>query len=244
MHFPVFDTLHAPARLASGEKADRSEHLPRRPTTWSWVPVRALGERHRERIVTHLLGLTPADRYLRFGCAVGDEQVRRYAEQIDLERDAVLGIFNRRLQLIAMAHLACEKTPQRQDRPSVAEFGVSVTASARGRGYGGRLFQHAVMHARNRGIDSLFIHALSENTVMLKIARRAGATVERDGSESEAWLKLPKDSLASHLEQIFEARAAEADYRLKRHLVRFWKWLMWIDEVREHVAAHGHISES
>jgi hypothetical protein len=53
-----------------------------------------------------------------------------------------------------------------------------------------RLFERAVMHARNEGVDMLFIHALSENTAMLKIARNAGAAlVERDGSETEAYLQ-------------------------------------------------------
>ena len=37
----------------------------------------------------------------------------------------------------------------------------------------------------------MYIHALTENTAMLKIARNAGATVERSGSESDAYLKLP-----------------------------------------------------
>src|SRR6266702_3333280 len=53
---------------------------------------------------------------------------------------------------------------------SCAEFGVSVLKKARGRGYGSRLFDRAVMHARNEGVELLFIHALSENTAMLKIA--------------------------------------------------------------------------
>jgi hypothetical protein len=38
------------------------------------------------------------------------------------------------------------------------------------------------MHARNAGVNMVFIHALSENAPMLKIARNAGASVERDGS--------------------------------------------------------------
>ena len=63
---------------------------------------------------------------------------------------------------------------------------------ARGRGYGSRLFERAVIHARNEGVDMLFIHALSENTAMLKIARNAGAMLERAGSETEAYLRLPR----------------------------------------------------
>ena len=72
------------------------------------------------------------------------------------------------------------------------------------------------MHARNRGMQTLFIHALSQNTAMLKIARNAGATVERSGSESDAWLRLPPDTFGSHVDEIVEQQAAELDYRLKQ----------------------------
>ncbi|MEO8836460.1 MAG: hypothetical protein ABI364_06950, partial [Caldimonas sp.] len=77
-----------------------------------------------------------------------------------------------------------------------------------------------MLHARNRGVDTVFIHALSENTAMLKLALDAGATVERDGSESEAWLTLPPHSFASHLDEILVERAAEIDYGLKRQAHR------------------------
>jgi hypothetical protein len=77
-----------------------------------------------------------------------------------------------------------------------------------------------MLHARNRGVETIFIHALSENTAMLKLARDAGATVERDGSESEAWLKLPPDSFVSHLDEVLVDRAAELDYRLKQQARR------------------------
>ena len=33
----------------------------------TWVPIRALGRRHRHRIAGHLLALDTHDRYLRFG---------------------------------------------------------------------------------------------------------------------------------------------------------------------------------
>ena len=79
-----------------------------------------------------------------------------------------------------------------------------------------RLFEHATLHARNRGVRLLFIHALTENAVMLKIASNAGATLRRDGSESDAWLELPEDSIVSHVGQLIEGQAAELDYQLKR----------------------------
>ena len=177
------------------------------------VPIRSLGPRHRERIAKHLLALDASDRYLRFGYAASDEQINRYADGLNFERDDIYGIFNRKLELIAMAHVAVSDDPAQSKH---AEFGVSVLKAARGRGYGSRLFDRAVMHARNEGRDTLFIHALSENTNMLKIARNAGATVERSGSESDAYLKLPAATLGTRLTEMMEDQMAEVDYGFKQ----------------------------
>ena len=119
-----------------------------------------------------------------------------------------------------MAHLAYRQADATRGRPASAEFGVSVLPKTRRRGFGKRLFEHAMLHARNRGVVSIFIHALSENTAMLKIARDAGANVQRDGPECEARLTLPPESFTSHLDQFLGERAAELDYRLKHHAHR------------------------
>jgi len=186
----------------------------------SWVPIRSLGPRHRPRISTHLTALDERSRYLRFGYAATDAQIHRYVDMIDFEQDEVFGIFNRRLELIALAHLAHREADPARRREASSEFGVSVLPKARSRGFGRSLFEHAMLHARNRGVQTIFIHALSENTAMLKIAKSAGAIVERTGSESEAWLKLPPDSFASRLDEVIGERAAELDYRWKRHAMR------------------------
>jgi GNAT superfamily N-acetyltransferase len=204
------------------------------PAQVRWIPIRWLADRHRPRILAHLLSLEPADRYLRFGHAAGDAQIARYVDAIDFVRDEVFGVFNRRLELIALAHLAL------LDTAPEAEFGVSVLPRARGRGYGARLFEHAVLHARNRGIDTMVIHALSENTPMLRIARRAGATIEREGSDTQARLRLPPDDVASHMSQLLGDSVAELDYRLKAHARRIDGLLDAIAEVRTLIGSeHG-----
>ncbi|MBX3621769.1 MAG: GNAT family N-acetyltransferase [Rhizobacter sp.] len=225
---------------SSGLAAPQSTPGRSDPARLSWVPIRSLAERHRGRIATHILSLDESDRYLRFGFPATDEQIGRYVESLDFERDEVFGIFNRRLELIAMAHLAylpvSDKTP---DAPATAEFGVSVMKRARGRGFGARLFEHAVLHARNRGCERMFIHALSENTAMLKIARNAGAIVERDGPESEAWLKLPPDSISSQVGELVGHQVAEFDYQLKLHAQRLSDWLSAVSEVKAHMGETG-----
>ncbi|QHE84071.1 GNAT family N-acetyltransferase [Hydrogenophaga sp. BPS33] len=196
------------------------------------VPIRSIGPGQIDRIEAHLLALDPHDRYLRFGYAANDEQIRRYVDQLNFERDEVFGIFNRRLELIAMAHLAFSVDPQYN---SCAEFGVSVARHVRGRGYGGRLFERAVMHARNEGVTMLFIHALSENTAMLRIARRAGAAIERDGSESEAHLRLPPADFDSRVTELLNQQVANTDYHLKSQARQFWGLLEMLQEIRQGV---------
>jgi RimJ/RimL family protein N-acetyltransferase len=198
------------------------------------VPIRSLAPRQRDRIAAHLLELDERDRFLRFGYAANDEQIQRYVAQLDFERDEIFGIFNRRLELIAMAHLAFIHEP---GAPAGAEFGVSVLKKARGRGFGARLFDRAVMHARNEGVELMFIHALSENTAMIKIARNAGAVLERDGSETEAYLRLPPATLDSRVSEMVDEQVAQADYRWKRQAKNFLDFLAGLQEIRRDAAS-------
>ncbi|WP_342129704.1 GNAT family N-acetyltransferase [Hydrogenophaga sp. OTU3427] len=196
------------------------------------VPIRSLGPSHRERIAQHLLALDERDRYLRFGYPANDAQVRRYADGLNFDRDDIFGIYNRKLELLAMAHLAFSVDPQFN---TCAEFGVSVAQKARGRGYGGRLFDRAVIHARNEGVTQIFIHALSENTTMLKIARKAGAVIERDGSESEAHLRLPEADFESRVSELVDEQLARTDYHLKAQARQFWSMLGTLQDIRQGV---------
>ena len=207
---------------------------PRLAPTPVLVPIRSIGPHERDRIARHLLALDEHDRYLRFGYAASDEQIQRYVDGLNFERDELFGIYNRKLDLIAVAHVAFAPADQASD---CAEFGVSVAKHARGRGYGARLFERAVVTARNEGVGMLFIHALSENAAMLKIARNGGANVVRSGSESEAHLVLPPATLDSRMSEIALEQFAEIDYRLKNRAKQFWAFLADLQEVRSGVRA-------
>ena len=197
-----------------------------------WIPIRTLAPRHKPRILAHLLALSAGDRYLRFGYPATDEHIQRYVDGLNFERDEIFGVFNRRLQLVAMAHLAFSVDPK---WATCAEFGVSVAESQRGRGLGGKLIDRAVVYARNEGVHMFFIHALSENAAMLKIARNGGAQVQREGSESEAYLVLPQATLDSQVKGLLQEQMAEIDYQLKLQARQFREWLGLAQEVRQGV---------
>ncbi len=194
------------------------------------VPIRSMGPAHRERIALHLLALSDHDRYLRFGYLASDEQIRRYTDHIDFDRDDIFGIYNRKLQLLAVAHLAFSDS---EGCKGCAEFGVSVLAMARGKGYGSRLFERAEIHARNEGVRMLFIHALSENTAMIRIAKRNGATLERQGSETEAHLLLAPATVESRVDEFLDERIAQFDFEMKLQAKQFWDFLASVQAIRQ-----------
>ena len=179
------------------------------------VPIRVLTEQSRPALLRHLLALASEDRHLRFGHAASDRQIARYVRGIDFGRDEVFGVFDRDLELIAVAHLALSA-----DSPGEAELGVSVLPRGRGRGIGTRLFERAATFARNRGLHTLRLQCLSRNEAMMRIARRAGMLVCAGDGEAEATLQVPPRSLLSHFDAWLRDMIGELDFALKRRLRR------------------------
>lgn len=208
-----------------------------RKTEGALIPISPLGLEHLPQIAAHLLDLSEHDRYLRFGYTATDAHIQRYVQSLNFERDEIYGIFNTDLDIIAMAHLALMKDPGREFS---SEFGVSVSAHARGRGYGACLFERAVIHARNEKVYQMYIHALSENAPMIRIARKGGAKIERDGSETEAFLRLPKRDLDSRVTEFVADQYAKTNYSIKEDAKRFWNFLAKVQEIREGVRDARH----
>ena len=203
-----------PASVKSGGAHKEPAHGngPHKHAPHKSVPIRSLGPRQRPAILRHILALDEHDRYLRFGYAANNDHIAKYVANLHFERDEIYGIYNRKLELIAMAHLAFNPSPSMKHQ---VEFGVSVSKTARGKGMGAQLFERALLHARNEGAIEMVIHALSENTAMLKIATNAGSKVVRDGSESEAHLSVPPATFASQVGELVDEHVGEFDYNFK-----------------------------
>ena len=107
----------------------------------------------------------------------------------------------------------------------VAEFGVSVAASARGMGVGTALFERAAIHCRNADIDTLYMHCLSSNKVMMHIAKKAGMEIHRDYGEADAYLKLMPAGPGSMMHEALQEQVATLDYTVKANIRGLLKWL-------------------
>jgi GNAT superfamily N-acetyltransferase len=198
-----------------------------RPT----ILVKQLAERDRRRVLRHFLALDDGDRLLRFGSIVPDAQIEAYVRKIDFSRDIVLGVYNAVFQLVGVGHLgfaARDAEPGRSsttDKEKVAEFGVSVSTSARGQGVGTRLFQRAAIHCRNSDVDTLYMQCLSSNKTMMHIAKKAGMQIKREYGEADAHLHLPPPSPGSVMQEALEEQFAIIDYTVKANTRAAIRWL-------------------
>lgn len=195
----------------------------------SAVFVKELTPRARHHLQRHFIGLAESDRLLRFGTIVSDEVINAYVEKIDFSRDTIFGVYDRRLRLLGAGHLAFalrEKAGSTVTaKARVAEFGVSVATAARGMGVGTRLFERAAMHCRNADVDTLYMHCLSSNKVMMHIAKKAGMEIHRDYGEADAYLKLLPAGPASMLQEALQEQVATIDYTVKANMKMLLRWL-------------------
>ncbi len=201
----------------STPETGKEQHENEKPT----VRVKELSERDRRRLLNHFLALDDSDRLLRFGSVLPDELITRYVQMLDFSRDTVFGVYDDNLALLGVGHLAFaprEALPVLSDatvKSRIAEFGVSVSASARGMGIGSKLFERAAIHCRNEDVDTLYMHCLSSNQAMIHIAKKAGMEIHRDYGEADAYLKLTPASPGTMLAEAVAEQFASLDYTLK-----------------------------
>jgi len=159
------------------------------------ILVTELSSIDRQTIEDHFMALARADRRLRFGGTLNDSAVRSYVANIDFDCDAVFGVLDDELRLIAAAHLARDS--------GNAEIGVSVLLDHREQGIGDSLLRRGHLRARSWGVSKLFLHCLAENSSMLHLARKNGMDITATSGQADAFLTLvPPSSQACCVQSV------------------------------------------
>lgn len=178
------------------------------------IPVQRLSESSRDAYLVHLRSLDANDVRLRFGTVLPPDAIAAYVARIDFDVDTLFGVYGEALELEGAAHLAFGG--------DIAELGVSVLPSARGRGVGEALVTRAAEHARNRYTPRLFMHCLAENAAMIRIARRAGMDVVIESGDADAVVALPPATPLSVTSEMLADRVALYDFALRSN-VEAWR---------------------
>src|SRR5437763_15085775 len=96
------------------------------------TPVQRLTAAALPALRAHFLSLDPEDVRLRFGAPLRSEGILRYLDELDFEVDAVFGVYDDALRLIAVTHVAF--------LDETTELGVPVLPGHRGHGLDSALF--------------------------------------------------------------------------------------------------------
>lgn len=164
-----------------------------------------------------LLRLGPDDRRRRFGTAMGDAAIAAHCGAVaEAGQDArVVGVFQDGA-LVAAAELWFSASPP-GTQPD-CEIAVVVDPAWRGRGFGKRLLERAVLVARNRCARRLHMTCLLENRRMQQLARQFSHELRFEDGSAEAEVALPYPSPQS----IWAEAALEAVGFAGSALRRLW----------------------
>lgn len=133
----------------------------------------------------HLKNLSEADRYTRFCYNIKDENIDRFILSI-LYNPEDHHLFTATVddKIVGFGHLAKESNDW--------ELAVSIDSDFQGKGVANRLMDFMIVWGKTRGIHSVFMHCITQNTKIQHLARKHGLRmVERDGAEITSRVDLP-----------------------------------------------------
>lgn len=166
----------------------------------------------------HLLRLSPEDRQSRFWASVTDAAIADYCTRIDWLKTVIIGCFEDDV-LRGGAEL-------RPDDPRVgwrAEVAVTVEGAVQGQGIGTELLGQLIVIARNRGLKTLVMLCLLDNTRMRRIARHYEGELKIGEGQVEAGLVMPFPTQVSLLQEaLFDGAGLAATWwdQLRRQALR------------------------
>lgn len=141
----------------------------------------------------HLKDLDATDRLSRFGFMVRDESI----DQIILNmlyhpRDHYLFAAQIDGEVVAFGHLARDQ--------DAWELAVSVGQKFQGRGIGDSIIGFCVKWAQTHGLQTLYMHCITDNQKVQHLARKHGLrTVSRGSGEITAELEVPPPTMSDYV---------------------------------------------
>ena len=160
--------------------------------------IRKLLAHERGDLSNHLLRMDEEDRRLRFGHAVSPERILAYATAIRWPQTWIVGAFVDGV-LRGVAELRGGKRPG----DHTAELSVTVERAYQDDGLATRLLETALLIARNRGFESLFLLCLPENVKMQHIARKFGDRMSFQDGDVELRVRSPQPDALSFFAEAF-----------------------------------------
>jgi len=180
--------------------------------------VKRLKSWQKDLVLAHLLRLDEQSRYDRFCTPANDHSITHYVEKLDLVQNGVFGVFDENLQLIGLGECIFGADSQ-------AEVAFSIEKSHQSKGLGNRLMKKLIQYATGSGITKLEMFCLRTNYRSIHMAQKYGLTIMHASGETNAVLKIPKNSvLSSQYGEFMDEVSANFEIIYKMRAL-FWKYL-------------------
>lgn len=159
--------------------------------------IRKMWLSESDRYRDHLLRLDPQSRHSRFGGAVADECVLRYAE-LSLGLDAIIHGFFVNGTMRGAAELRTLGSPLARE----AEAALSIEKPWQSHGVGSVLLKRTLLAARNRGIRFLHMACLADNRRMQQLAAKFDAELTFDFGSVVGAVTTPRPTPLSLIREL------------------------------------------
>lgn len=163
----------------------------------------------------HLLRLDEENRRRRFGYVVTPEVILAYVGAIDWPRTWIVGAFEGEI-LRGVAQLNDSGTAGGK----TGELSVTVEPAFQNHGVGTRLLEEALLIARNRGFESLYLVCLPENQRMQHVARKFAEQLRFQDGDVTVHIRSPQPDPLSYFAEMFGDAVAQWETAMDRIAAR------------------------
>lgn len=151
------------------------------------MKIKYAGTKLLKEYADHLKSLPEEDKYTRFGYKATDASIDSYILSIvyAIDKNHLFVAVDDDGKIIGFTHLAL-------GIGKAWELAVSVAAASQGAGVGNKLMGAALKWAKTKGIQSLFMHCISNNKKIQHLAAKHNLkVVERTGTDVTSHLDIP-----------------------------------------------------
>ena len=125
-----------------------------------------------------------------FGTLVSDQVIDRLVSGMIEHEDLhdVLVAENEKLEVVGTIHIARMNDHQ-------VELGIMVAEAYRGMGVATEMMEMALLYCRNRSLNDVYMHCMSNNEAIMHLVKKQGLHVSNQTGEADAHVTLPQSSI-------------------------------------------------
>jgi GNAT superfamily N-acetyltransferase len=128
----------------------------------------------------------------------------------DPSNHVLFAIENRKLEFIAIGHIALEQG---------MELAFSVLKKHQGRGFGNLLMKRCIQYCRTHNILNGNMVCMSSNSVIRHLCKKYGISIKNEQGESLANVELSPADMNTYISETIDNNISALDYITKRVIV-------------------------